>query len=208
MNDILKKLARTNKDNFEEAEGIDVLFLDAVHLRTFLYALDATNKESFGSSYLCRALTLGSTYSIVLKLMNLYDRENKDFEINTLRKLWQQVEGEDEEAIFISKQFDTRNKDSVFQPLKCFRDESLAHNQQKKHLTWEQIDKALFLCARVWHMVGKHSNSIMMLPFLEFEKVSGELDCIFSNTEIKNAKKAWNKYMSKIKEALNAPANL
>ncbi len=208
MNDLLKSLARTNKDNFEEAEGIDALFLDAVHLRAFLYALGATGKDSFGSSYLCNALTVGSTYSIVLKIMNLYDLQKKGYKINTLRKLWAKIGGTDEEAIFISNQFDTRNIDSLFQPLKDFRDKNLAHNQQKKRLTWDQIDKALLFYARVWHMIGKHSNSIMMFPFHEFEKVSGELDCMFSSIEIKNAKESWNEYISKIKKALNIPANL
>jgi hypothetical protein len=164
MNDILKSLARREKDNFDEAEGIDPLYLDAVHLRAFLYALDATDSESFGCSYLCSALVVGSTYSIVLKIMKLYDRQNDDYEINTIRKLWSAVIESGEEANFISNQFDTRNIDSVFYPLKEFRDKSLAHNEQRKQITWEQIDKALLLYTRVWvsAQLTAHTNNLQM----------------------------------------------
>lgn len=207
MNDILKSLARLEKDNFDEAEGIDPLYLDAVHLRAFLYALDATDSESFGSSYLCSALVVGSTYSIVLKIMKLYDRQNKDFEINTMRKSWLSVIESGEEASFISNQFDTQNKDSVFYPLKEFRNKSLAHNEQRKQITWEQIDKALLLYTRVWHIIGKHSNSMMMFPFHGFNIVSGEFDSIFSTYEKRKAKSAWEEYISKIKAAMSEPAH-
>lgn len=209
MNDILKSLARLKKDNFDEAEGIDPLYLDAVHLRAFLYALDATGNESFGNSYLSSVLVVvGSTYSIVLKIMKLYDRQNGDYEINTMRKLWSEVKESDDEANFITNQFDTRNTNSVFYLLKEFRDKSLAHNEQRKQITWEQIDKALLLYTRVWHMIGKHSNSIMMFPFHDFNRVSGEFDSIFSADEKRKAKSAWEEYFSKIKAAMNEPANL
>ena len=208
MNDILKSLARLENENFDEAEGIDPLYLDAVHLRAFLYALDATGNESFGNSYLCSALVVGSTYSIVLKIMKLYDRQKDDYEINTIRKLWSDVKGSDEEASLITSQLDTRNTDSLFYPLKEFRDKSLAHNEQRKQITWEQIDKALLLYTRIWHMIGKHSNSIMMLPFHDFDKVSGEFDSIFSADEKRKAKSAWEEYFSKIKAAMNVPVNL
>ena len=156
----------------------------------------------------CLILVVGSTYSIVLKIMKLYDRQNKSYEINTMRKLWSDVKGSDEEASFITSQFNTENTDSLFYPLIEFRDKSLAHNEQRKQITWEQVDKALLLYTRVWHMVGKHSNSIMMFPFHNFDRVSGEFDSIFSIEEKRKAKSAWDEYMSKIKEAMNVPASL
>ena len=206
MNEILRNLARLEEGSTDEPEGIDVLILDAVHLRAFMCALDVTGKSSFRNSFLHEALNVGATYSIVLKIMKLYDRPPDNHEPNTLRKLWNKVAGVDQEAVLITKEFHTQTKNSVFQPLRIFRNKTLAHNESEQCITWEQIDKALFLCMRVWHLVDKHSGSIMMYPFYDFERVLGEFKCLFSGEQISDAKNAWNEYISRIKTAMNESA--
>jgi hypothetical protein len=74
-----------------------------------------------------------------------------------------------------------------------------------KTITWEQIDKALLFYTRVWTIVEKHSDSIIMYPFYDFERVSGELNCLFSKEQTCNAKKAWKEYIIKIKDARDLP---
>ena len=208
MNNILRSLARLSNGTLDEAEGIDAIFLDAVHIRAFVNALDATGNTSFGESYLYRAFTVGATYSIVLKITKLYDRKTGRYEPNTLRKIWKELKLQDDEAAFITSQFDIQNEQSIFQPLKTFRDKCVAHNEEKKELSWDQVDKALLLLARVWHIVGQHSKFVILQPFAEFESVSQQLSSLFTNNELSKAEDAWNDYISKIRVALNETASL
>ncbi len=200
MNEILKNLASLSDDTLHEAEGVDSLYLNAVHLRAFLYTLESAGTEEFTNSFLYQALLVGATYSIILKITKLYDRK-KDFKVNSLRELWKQVKGTDEEASKIANEFDTKNENSLFKPLIDFRDKTLAHNEIKMSITWEQIDKALRLLTRVWHVVGEHSNSFMLFPFYEFKQVSRELDKLFSKEQMNSAEQKWNEYISGIKAA-------
>lgn len=114
MNEILRSLAGLTEDTFDEAEGVDKLFLDAVHLRAFLLVLEATEKTSFLDSFLYQAILVGATYSVVLKITKLYDREKDKYKINTLRKLWKKVEVGDTEARLITKEFNTQNEKVFF----------------------------------------------------------------------------------------------
>ena len=82
MNEVLKNLARLKDETMGEPQGVDTLYLNAVHVRAFMYALDATEKKSFENSYLRKIIVSGATYSIVLNIMKLYDRPNPKYQMN------------------------------------------------------------------------------------------------------------------------------
>jgi hypothetical protein len=202
MNNLIEKLARLTIESTEMPEGIDGLFLDAVHLRAFLVALDATENEAFLDSFLYQSLVIGNTYATTLKITKLYDRK-KSFEVNSLRETWKTISVNDQERKSISDQFHTENQKSIFAPLIDFRNKTLAHNEQFLSITWEPIDTALAFLARVWWLCNEaDKESSIMFPFHEFDRLSKCFQTLFTQQEIKSAKNAYDKYIIKINEAM------
>jgi len=203
VNEIVEKLARRSEGVVEKPEGIDGLLLDAVHIRAFAHALDAANSSSFDKSYLSVCLQVGLTYAAVLKISKLYDRKKNDkYELNSLRELWKDVRRNDEEAELIASEFCTENEHSLFKPIITFRDKCVAHNEKNTDITSEQIDRALHFCTRVWFLVGEESNSSIIAPFYRFSQVSGELDKLFTNKQLKAAEKEWERYIDGVKVSM------
>ncbi|EGR2274364.1 hypothetical protein D1216_22375 [Vibrio parahaemolyticus] len=144
MNDICAKLAKLESGVLGEPLGVDELMLAAVHQRAYMEALNAIDESDIKSSYLLQMLTVGATYSIVMSLMKSYDRQTRKEEINTLRKLFL-VSAKSDMAEQLFSEYDTENLNSVFVPLKNYRDKTLAHNESKELLSWEQVDQALMV---------------------------------------------------------------
>lgn len=202
MNNLIEKLARSTTESTETPEGVDGLFLDAIHLRAFLVALDATDNQAFLDSFLYQSIVIGNTYSVTLKITKLYDRK-KGFEVNSLREIWKTISINDHEAKSILDQFHTENQKSIFTPLIDFRNKTLAHNQQFLSITWDQIDTALAFLARVWWLCNAaDKKSSIMFPFYEFNKISKCLQVLFTQQEINSAKIAYDSYIIKINEAM------
>lgn len=203
MDEIVAKLARRSKGVLEEPEGIDGLLLDAVHIRAFVHSLDAASSSSFEKSYLSVCLQVGATYAVVLKISKLYDRKTSGkYDLNSLREIWKNVKGSDEESRLIANEFNTENESSVFKPIVTFRDKCLAHNEKNTKITSEQIDQALYFCVRVWFLVGESSESSIITPFYQFKDVCGELDKLFTNSQLKAAENEWDSYIARIKSAM------
>lgn len=205
MNELMLKLARLNDGVYDKPQGIDGLFLDAVHLRAFIYSLEAVEDKTFDNSFLYRTVVVGSTYAIVMKISKMYEWESEKskYDKNTLRKLWRKIEDKYEEKDLILTQFDTKNTDSIFYPILQFRNKCLAHNEKVKPITWVQIDKAIFFLAFVWNQVEKASDSFILFRFYNFEQVSTSFDRLFLKEHIAGAKIRWEKYISMVKKSMD-----
>ncbi len=203
MNDICAKLAKLESDVLGEPLGVDELMLAAVHQRAYIEALNAIDESDIKSSYLLQMLTIGATYSIVMSLMKSYDRQTRKEEINTLRKLFL-VSAKSDMAEQLFSEYDTENLNSVFVPLKNYRDKTLAHNESKELLSWEQVDQALMVSVTAWSYVETKSESRILFPFHSFSTVSSGLERLFSCEDLSLAKRAWDNYIANVKVAYNA----
>jgi hypothetical protein len=128
MNEILKNLAGLKEGVSGQPYGIDDLFLGAVHNRALIIALNATEDQEFLDSFLFRVLSAGSTCSIVMNISKLYDRA-KEYPVNSLRELFRCIEIDEKTSKIVYNQFDTRNLESVFQPIINYRNKCAAHNE-------------------------------------------------------------------------------
>ncbi|MDF5278873.1 hypothetical protein HKA89_16715 [Vibrio parahaemolyticus] len=203
MNDICAKLAKLESGVLGEPLGVDELMLAAVHQRAYMEALNAIDESDIKSSYLLQMLTVGATYSIVMSLMKSYDRQTRKEEINTLRKLFL-VSAKSDMAEQLFSEYDTENLNSVFVPLKNYRDKTLAHNESKELLSWEQVDQALMVSVTAWSYVETKSESRIMFPFHSFSTVSSGLERLFSCEDLSLAKRAWDNYIANVMVAYEA----
>ncbi len=208
MNEPVENFARLQANIFGAPEGVDGLLLDAINLRAFLVSLAATENNGFEKSYLCSALTAGSTYALIMKIAKLYDRRNNDYETNTLRENWRALKINNSESSYIESQFDTRNENSVFYPIINYRDKTVAHNESKISIEWPQIDSAIMFLARVWELCNQALNAPVLSPFYKFEQVSGLFSEIFDKSEIELAGAAHKSYIERIQNARNQPLGL
>jgi hypothetical protein len=198
---LIQKFARLRPGFTGEPEGLDGLFLDSIHFRSFIYSLNAIQKESFENSYLCKLLVVGATYTITFLITKLYDRQ-KDYKINSLRENFKKIGFKGAEADLIVNEFYTKNDNSLFKPLLDFRDNTLAHNGSVKEITWGQVDKALIFYSRVWYIANKAMKSGVLFPFYDFNQVSTELNLIFNQEQLQIFENAWNEYILNINKAM------
>ncbi|MGD8174162.1 hypothetical protein ACQEXU_21175 [Vibrio sp. TRT 21S02] len=194
------KLARLEPGVIDEPLGVDDLILHSVHQRAYVESINSILDEKIKSSYLVQSIIVGSTYSIIMSIMKAYDRQTRKEEINTLRNLLTSIEKNEMSTRFLSE-FDTENTNSVFEPLKAYRDKSLAHNEKLVPIKWSQVDSALVMLVTVWSYVERYSDSRIMFPFYDFETVSTGLDRLLSSNDFIAAKQGWDSYMSEIKSA-------
>ncbi|OCH62179.1 hypothetical protein A6D98_06335 [Aliivibrio fischeri] len=201
MSDIVEKLAKLEPNLIGEPLGIDDLVLTAIHQRAFIEALNAVECQKFKRSYIFQSILIGSTYSVIMSIMKSYDRQTREEDINTLRKLLNKVKNKKNEVLCLLEHYDTRNLNSVFEPLKNYRDKTLAHNEMMQTINWNQVDKALLVTVEVWSFVEEQSKSKIMFPFYKFESVSCGLEQLLSTNDLLLAKNAWKNFIFRIHNA-------
>ena len=211
MSEILNNMARVKGKHNGRPEAIDGLFLDAVHLRAMIYSLDSTENTQFLNGNFYRGLFIcNSTYTIVMKIMKLYDRKQKGYNTNTLRETFKKCdrskfEISNIEYDYIIQQFNTENTKSLFYELSAFRNKALAHNEEVNEIYWDMIDNALLFLARVWYLIGIHEKSLIMFPFYDFKVCINGIENVFTHEQMIIGEKSWNEFIDKIKQATKTP---
>lgn len=200
MNEILEHLSKRPDSEVGKPEGIDALLLDAINLRLFQQAIDASGSEEFERSFVGGTIVIGVTYAIVLKICKLYERR-KNHNINSLRELYKKIGNSGTEHDRIMNELDTQNEESLFSPLVTYRDKVLAHNESKSTITWMQMDEALFFLSRVWYLIDQKVDSTITQPYHTFENAFRVIEKSFSSKQKKKMKAAWNKYVAHLEKA-------
>ncbi|GEM_PF-1190978 len=187
--------------------GIDAMIFEMIDWRASVNAFQhvGLEKTPFRTSLFFAQWLSGAAYSILCNLGKLTSKDERD---NSLRQVWEQVNGfmvqdgacSREEAEALTKKL--HHTDGHFTNVNSkairLRNKSIAHNESSIAIEWGHLDADIQILVRMWALVVGFCSMGLIAPFDPLSSAFAGLGEAVSPDELKRLHEKRKEYLDKV----------